>query len=152
MKDVTFKKDGLIIGEEFITLGEINRKCKIEQIKDEKLLLLKMQWDGWRGFDEGILEVIALPAEKIDAIKKVILGRTINFGEIAGKHSEIYNTLDENDIEIIEDPESILAFMVATPGGHSYNHSFLNTFYEYAADGGYEDITEEQAHEFYRLF
>jgi hypothetical protein len=27
----------------------------------------------------------------------------VNFGEIAGKHSEIYGTVDEGDITIVED-------------------------------------------------
>ena len=103
MKQITYKKDGILIDENFISLSEITEKCNLEKIKEEKLLLLKMEWKGWRGFDEGILEKIVLPLEKIETIKKHILGKIIYFGEIAGKHSDVYNSLDENDIEVISD-------------------------------------------------
>ena len=111
-----------------------------------------MEWKGWRGFDEGIVERILLPIENIEAIKKYILGRTINFGEIAGKHSEVYNSLDENDITIIEDISEIEDFLRHNPSQHDCNHSFLNTFYCMALDGCFEDITEEEAHNFAKLW
>jgi hypothetical protein len=51
-------------------LSEIIEKCNLEKVKEEKLLLLKMKWKGWRGFEEGVLEIIVLPLEKIEIIKK----------------------------------------------------------------------------------
>jgi len=152
MKQIFYKKDGILIDDNFISLSEIIEKCNIEKIKENKLFLLRMEWDGWRGFDEGILEQIVLPMEKIEKIKKLILGKTIFFGEIAGKHSDIYNTLDENDIEIIEDSKTILNFMAENLNGHAYNHSFLYTFLNYAYDGGYTGISKEDADEFGHLF
>ena len=148
MEQITYKKDGIIINNNFISLFEITKNCNLEKLKEEKLVILKMEWSGWRGFDEGILEKIALPIEKIETIKKYILGKTIYFGEIAGKHSDVYNSLDENDIEIIDDPKAILKFLQSNPSGHKYNHSFLHSFYDYASDGGYDDISEEDAKEF----
>ena len=152
MKQITYKKDGILIDENFISLSEITEKCNLEKVKEEKLLLLKMEWKGWRGFDEGILEKIVLPLEKIEIIKKHILGKTIYFGEIAGKHSDVYNSLDENDIEVIDDPKVIQQFLSSNPSGHEYNHSFLYTFCDYASDGGYDDISEEDAKEFAASF
>ena len=142
---ITYKKDGILIDENFISLSEITEKCNLEKVKEEKLLLLKIEWKGWRGFDEGILEKIVLPLEKIETIK-------IYFGEIAGKHSDVYNSLDENDIEIIEDPKVIQQFLSSNPSRHEYNHSFLYTFSDYASDGGYDDISEEDAKEFAASF
>lgn len=152
MKQITYKKDGILIDENFISLFEITEKCNLEKIKEDKLLLLKMEWKGWRGFDEGILEKIVLPIENIEIIKKHILGKKIYFGEIAGKHSNVYNTLDENDIEVIDDYKIIQQFLSSNPNGHQYNYSFLHTFYDYASDGGYEDISEEDIKEFSSSF
>lgn len=145
MKQITYKKDGILIDETFISLSEITERCNLEKVKGDKLFLLKMEWKGWRGFDEGILERIVLPIEKIETIKKIILGKEIYFGEIAGKHSDVYNTLDEDDIEVIEDQKAILEFLSANPSGHEYNHSFLHTFNDYANDGGYDDVSKEDA-------
>lgn len=150
--EITYKKDGILIDENFISLSEITEKCNLEKVKEEKLLLLKMEWEGWRGFDEGILEKIVLPLEKIEIIKKHILGKTIYFGEIAGKHSDVCNSLDENDIEVIDDPKVIQQFLSSDPSGHEYSHSFLYTFSDYASDGGYDDISDEDAKEFAAAF
>lgn len=152
MKQITYKKDGILIDENFISLSEIIEKCNLEKVKEEKLLLLKLEWKGWRGFDEGILEKIVLPLEKIEIIKKHILGKTIYFGEIAGKHSDVYNSLDENDIEVISDPKEIQQFLSSNPSEHEYNYSFLYTFSDYASDGGYDDISDEDAKEFAASF
>jgi hypothetical protein len=145
--EIIYKKNGILVDKNFISLSEIIEKCNIEKLKEDNLLLLIMEWRGWRGFDEGILEKIVLPIEKIDFIKKHILGKTIYFGEIAGKHSDVRNTLDENDIEIIDDPKIILDFLSSNPSGHEYNHSFLNNFIDRAFDGGYDDIGDEIAEE-----
>jgi hypothetical protein len=81
-----------------------------------------------------------------------MLGKTIYFGEIDGKHSEVYNTLDESDIKIIEDPKLILHFLSGFPSGHEYNYSFINTFSDRASDGEYDDISEEELKEFETIF
>lgn len=146
--EITYKKDGILIDENFISLSEIIENCNLAKLKDEKLVLLKLEWKGWRGFEKGILEKKLLPIENIETIKKYILGKTIYFGEIAGKHSEIYNTLDEEDIEVIEDQKVIVNFLTENPSGHEYNYSFLYTFSDYASDGGYDDISEDEAKDF----
>ena len=152
MKQIIYKKDGILIGDNFVSLSEIIKKCNKEKLKEEKLFLLKMEWKGWRGFDEGILEKIVLPIEKIETIKKFILGETIYFGEIAGKHSEVYNTLDENDIEVISDQKVILEFLSINPNGHEYNHSFLHTFSDMLSDGENDEMSKEDIKEFKNSF
>lgn len=42
---------------------------------------------------------------------KEIIGKEIYFGEILGKHSEVSNTIDEEDITLIsQDPEFVRIF------------------------------------------
>lgn len=148
MANIEYRKNGIVIDGELLLLSTIIKECDALKISEENLVLLVMEWKGWRGFDEGILEEIVLPVEKIEIIKKYIIGRTIYFGDIAGKHSEVFNTIDEEDMKIIDDPKAVGDFIAANPSMHKYNHSFLYTFSNYASDGGYDDITEEQAKEF----
>ena len=68
MEQLIYKKDGILLNGEFITLDKIIKNCNNAKIKEENLLLLKMEWKGWRGFSEGILERILLPIEKIEII------------------------------------------------------------------------------------
>ena len=42
--------------------------------------------------------------------------------------------------------------MKSNPKGHVYNHSFLHTFYNYALDGGYDDISIVDIEEFGECF
>lgn len=152
MTKIVYNKNGITVDGEFTSLSDIIFKCNNTKVKEDKLLLLKMEWKGWRGFDEGIKEEIILPIEKIEIIKKYILGKEIYFGEIAGKHSEIYNTLDENDIEIISDVDVITTFLYRYPSCHEYNHSFLHTFHDQANDGVYDDISEDDIKIFATIF
>jgi hypothetical protein len=46
----------------------------------------------------------------------------------------------------------IVDFLLENPSGHKYNHSFLHTFSYYSLDGGYDDISEEDAKVFLGLF
>lgn len=142
-----YKKDGIQIGDEFLSLTDIIKNCNEVKVKDENLVLFKMEWGSRRGFD-GILEEIVLPKKNVEIIKKHIIGKEIYFGEIAGKHSEIYGKLEESETKVIEDPEKIEDFLRKNPSGHSYNHSFLYTYSDYANDGGYGEVNEKEMKEF----
>ena len=65
--------------------------------------LFSFYWDcGRHGDVEGLF--IATQKEVDDAI-----GKGVYFGEILGKHSEIYGTLDEQDIKMVsEDTEKVI--------------------------------------------
>jgi hypothetical protein len=64
--------------------------------------IYKFYWDyGRQGEVKGIF--IATKEEVAN-----IIGKEVYFGEILGKHSEIYNTVDEEDIELITDDQAII--------------------------------------------
>jgi hypothetical protein len=64
--------------------------------------IYKFYWDyGRQGEVKGTF--IATKEEVAN-----IIGKEVYFGEILGKHSEIYNTVDEEDIELITDDQAII--------------------------------------------
>lgn len=67
--------------------------------------LYKFSWDcGRMGEVDGLFV-----AESEDLDKAI--GKTIYFGEILGKHSEVYGDLEEGDCEVItDDPQVIKIF------------------------------------------
>jgi DNA-directed RNA polymerase subunit RPC12/RpoP len=64
--------------------------------------LWRFHWDCGRNGDvEGLF--VATEEEVED-----LIGRTVWFGEILGKHSEVYGTIEEGDVEKIDlDPETV---------------------------------------------
>ena len=64
--------------------------------------LYRFWWDCYRS---GVLEGVFL-AEPED-IERVI-GKEVYFGEVLGKHSEVYGTVDEKDIELITDNQEVV--------------------------------------------
>lgn len=143
MNIIKYAEQGITVNCEFIPLQDIVNNCNFVKIKNNNLALLVIEWEGWRGFEEGIKEEIVLPIENINIIKKHIVGKEINFGEIAGKHSEIVNFIDDNDIIIIEDHIIIQKFLLDNPDGRKYRHSFLEVFYNNILDRVYDDIPED---------
>jgi hypothetical protein len=69
----------------------------------EEKWLWKFYWScGRMGSLEGLF---VATKEEIDRI----IGKKVYFGEVLGKHSEIYGTLDENDIKRIDlDSETVV--------------------------------------------
>lgn len=66
------------------------------------LKLYRFYWDCRRG---GCVEGLFI--EDSDVVEKYI-GGDVYFGEILGKHSDVYGTLDEGDLTVIsEDQEKI---------------------------------------------
>lgn len=69
-------------------------------------LLVRFEWDVRRmGTVEG---VFVTTQEEID----LAIGREIYFGEILGKHSEIYGTLDAGDIVTISEDQDFIEKLV----------------------------------------
>jgi hypothetical protein len=60
------------------------------------------------------------------------------FGEIAGKHSEVYGDIEESEVCIDTQTEKVIEFLELHPSGHDYNHSFLCTLTDRYSDQGYE--------------
>lgn len=65
----------------------------------EKLGIYRFHWDCGR---QGDLKGIFIASNK-DV--KSILGKDIYFGEILGKHSEVYGTIEEGEITLLTDNE-----------------------------------------------
>lgn len=68
--------------------------------------LYRFDWDcGRMGSVDGI--VVADDAEVAGAI-----GKQINFGEILGKHSEVYGTLEEKEMTVISEDQEFIDKLV----------------------------------------
>jgi len=137
-----YTKEGLIIDGKLLTLEEITSNVNRLKIEEEKLGLMKITWAYSRNFD-GIVETIVLPIDRLNQIKSIIVGLQVYFGEINGKHSEIYGDIDEEDVTITEDSDKINRFMSRVPSGHEYDHSFLGTLHNNMQDGQFEDMSDE---------
>lgn len=62
-------------------------------------------WDcGRMGIVEGLFVAD-------DATVKQAIGNRVYFGEILGKHSEVYGTLEENDLQELSDNPDVVAFV-----------------------------------------
>jgi hypothetical protein len=144
---IKYKKDGIELEDgTFISLETITEKCNNLKIKESNLVILELGWDGRGG---SVFEQIALPKEKALQVKDFLLGQEVYFGEIWGKHSEVYGTICEKTMEIVEDTKKVKQFLKEFPDGWNYNHSFINTFierndelleYEEATDVTREDL------------
>lgn len=74
--------------------------------------LYKFYWDcGRQGDLEGLF--IAEEQKVADAI-----GKEAQFGEVLGKHSDVYGELESDDVEVIELPSEIVD-LLADKLGHS---------------------------------
>ena len=69
----------------------------IKSANEYKECLWSFYWDcGRQGDVEGLFKATREEVENA-------IGKDVYFGEILGKHSEIYGTLEEDDIELISD-------------------------------------------------
>jgi hypothetical protein len=94
----------------------------------DNLVLIKLAWDGWRGF-QGIQEHFVCATENGALILKEIKGKNIDFGEIAGKHSDVSGQLDEQtDIQVITDQSLIKEFTKKHGTYFNNGHSFLQAY------------------------
>jgi hypothetical protein len=125
--EVKYKKDGIEVNGEFLELAVIIEKCNDVKLKEDKLVLLEMGWDGRGG---SVFERRALPLNNALRVKEILLDREVYFGEIWGKHSEVYGSMCENTFEIVKDKKKIKDFLREYPNGVDYDHSFIETFIE----------------------
>lgn len=77
--------------------------------------IYKFFWDcGRQGNVEGIFVATA------DSVSNII-GRDINFGEILGKHSEVYGTIEEDEIKLVTTDENMVALFEEHNLSSGYN-------------------------------
>ena len=124
---ITYLKDGIIVGDAFLSLSDIIEECNNIKLKEDKLVLLEMGWDGRGG---SAFEKRALPLKNALRVKEILLDKEVYFGEIWGKHSEVYGSMSEDTFEIIKDKKKIKDFIKEYPSGIDYNHSFIYAFIE----------------------
>lgn len=127
MSNFEYTSKGIIVDGTEVSLEEITKQVNIVKIKEEDLMFVSFYWDGGRGWD-GAWEEFVLPRAKAERIVEMMVGNEIYFGEIAGKHSEIFGDLNESDVLTSIDPERVANFLNNSPGGHVYNHSFIDVF------------------------
>ena len=77
--------------------------------------LYRFSWDCGRGGDvEGVF------AAEESAINDA-MGKQVYFGEILGKHSEVYGTLEADDLTALTDDQDFIAKFQAIVGKVGYN-------------------------------
>jgi hypothetical protein len=98
----------------------------------EQLNLYRFHWDcGRMGDVEGLF--IATQAE-VDAA----IGKSIYFGEILGKHSEVYGDLEEGDISLVSDDQDKVAWLQELLGSSLSGYNPLGYIRISCAACGYE--------------
>lgn len=150
---ITYLKDGILVGDAFLLLSEIVEECNKVAIKEDNIVLLEMGWDGRAG---SVFEQIALPKEKALKLKEILLDKNVYFGEIWGKHSEVYGDMSENTFEIVEDSKKIKKFLSTYPDKHNYDYSFIYTLIERSEeyleyDEEESELTQQEIDEIYEL-
>lgn len=150
--DLIFTESGLQVGGRFLPLGEIIRNCLTRRVINNKLVLVTIEWESHRGFD-GLTEKFVLSRSQWQTLQSQIIGETIYFGEIAGKHSDIYGTINEDEITVDDSVSGVVGFLQNNPTGREYDHSFVDRFYERVSEGDYDDFdaeTDEAYWDFYQ--
>lgn len=127
-----YTKDGIEVDGVFYPLQDIINECNNAKITELDLVILEFYWTRRRSSD--IYESRVFPLHIANQIMEEMIDKEIYFGEIEGKHSEVYGTLDDDEVKITDDKEAVKAFLSINPDGISYNHSFIYAFYENASD------------------
>ena len=135
--EIEYTKTGIVADGIEISLEEITEKVNEMKISEENLCLMKLEWQGGRNFD-GAYEYRIMTLKNALEFKNIFSGAYINFGEIAGKHSEISGNLDDDEITIINDAKIVNSFLSANPNGLTYNHSFTDIISDNIYEGEYE--------------
>ena len=132
---IKYLSNGIEVNGEFISKETLVKEIESIKVKERDLVVVRISWSGDRNFD-GCYENIVLPRELAKEYVDNFTGREAYFGEIAGKHSEIYGTVDEDEISITEDA---VEFLEQCPSGVYYDHSFSSAFYNSLEGQDYDD-------------
>lgn len=120
---------GIIVNGQYTSLQTIINNCLHQKIEQLNLVILQIQWKfDYRSRFDGCLEKIAVPLTNALKLKEMLVGKSIDFGEINGKHSQIYGNIEDDEITILDDKQIVLNFLLSYPNGHDFNHSFIHTY------------------------
>lgn len=75
--------------------------------------LYKFYWDCGRMGD--VQGVFIAESERVASV----IGSSIYFGEILGKHSEVYGTLEEKDLTLVTEDPAVLEALGDFSAGHN---------------------------------
>lgn len=96
--------------------------------------LYSFNWDcGRMGWLAGLFV-----AEESDV--EGAIGKEVYFGEVLGKHSEIYGTLEEKDLAVVSEDQEKIEWLVSLLGNTAYGHNPL----EYLTDEAVDEWNEQQ--------
>lgn len=99
------------------------------------LNLYKFRWDCRRqGHVEGLF--VADTEDVAEAI-----GHEVYFGEILGKHSEVYGILEDADLKVISDDQNLIKALIDACDGE-YTISGYNPVNQYMCDK--DNIDDEE--------
>lgn len=124
MNEITYTEKSILVNGEELLLTDITNRCYQEKLKNNKLVLLTIRWAGYTGWD-GAEETIVVEEDRANKFVEEFKGYTVFFGDIAGKHSDVYGELKREHILISTNVDSLSKFLQANPSGHKYNHSFI---------------------------
>lgn len=97
--------------------------------------LYSFYWDcGRAGGLQGLFV-----AEESEVNK--IMGKEVYFGEVLGKYSEVYGTVDEGDIEVVSDDQEKIEWLVSILGTDISGYNPLNYYEE--GEGDPDEYEEE---------
>ena len=137
---IKYLSNGIEVNREFISKETLVKEIESIKVKERDLVVVRISWSGNRNFD-GCYENIVLPRELANEYVNNFTGIEAYFGEIAGKHSEIYGTVEEDEIKITDDA---VEFLAVYPRGVDYYHSFRNAFFNSLEGMNYEDDEKEE--------
>lgn len=138
--------EGIVVAGEFYALKDITEKCNDIKIKNEDSVILQI---GWQGRGGEVYEWRVFPKKTAENIKELLVDKEVYFGEIWGKHSEVYGSIEENDFKIVTDKKEVKKFLSQHPSGVDYDHSFIERLLEsYEEEGGREYYSVEQGEEY----
>lgn len=87
-------------------------------------VLVRFFWDcGRMGDVDGLFVTTKEELEKA-------YGKRVYFGEILGKHSEVYGTLDREDIEVLSDDKIFIEQLTHLLGNHLSGYNPLDKIEE----------------------
>ncbi|WP_338465107.1 hypothetical protein [Shouchella rhizosphaerae] len=86
--------------------------------------LWKFSWDCGRS---GRVESVFVAAE---GDVNGVIGKNVNFGEILGKHSEVYGTIEESDITKLNVSDEVVKEVTAILGRTWSGHNPLDYYDE----------------------
>lgn len=133
---IKYKKDGIEVNGEFYSLVNIIKECNAIRRAEDDLVILQLYWERPRSSD--IYESRIYPKHIAERLMEMMLDRQVYFGEIEGKHSEVFGVIEDHEITIITKKTEVDNFLLDNPTGIIFNHSFINAFAEDCYDYGEE--------------